>query len=509
MNTKLTICLALILILGSAANAQKAPVKWGKILPADTSFSSYKSDPNASAVVLCDYGTSTVGPRTEYTRIVRIKILKDDGLKYATVEISYRFYDRYEEFSELKAHTINVSNGKLVTSKLKRKNIEDVQTDRWNKKKILHFPDAKVGSILEYTYTVHSLDLVKLRDWYFQSAIPVLWSEYRVYISRHFDYLVSFQKGHALDFDEQKAFADKLQWLYDADIKKARKELIGKKNVLYESPKGTIKVYYAQGESYKFIMKDMPAFNPQQPVLAQTDFFPVVKVHLYLADDYYPFYYRRILTNAKDDYDWDPAFMKYHNTMLGYVKYWLPTWDETVKHLLSSDHFGDQLIKAVDYKSIFDKAYSNGASELDKTKGIYEYLKANVKWDGTYSMYADKSVKEVLRNKTGNSGEVNLLLINVLQHAGIDAQPVLIRTLDNGRPENVYPVHHQFNHVIALVQVSGQAVYLDLSGTDSGFGQLPWNVNKAEGFLVTKTNYKWVDVVNTIKPAGPVITTSL
>jgi hypothetical protein len=502
MKTRLILFTALLILTGSIATAQKAPIKWGKILSGDTSLRACPSDPKAPAVVLCDYGTAAIGPRTEYTRIVRIKILKEEGVKYATVEIPYRFYDHYDEFSGLKGHTINVlPNGKLVSARLKNKNIEDVQVDKWNKKRILHFPDVKVGSIIEYTYTLRSLDLVRLRNWYFQSPIPILWSEYRVYISRRFNYLVTFQKGHALDYDEQKAFADKLQWLYDTKIKAARRELMDKKYVLYESPKGTVKVYFAQGESYKFIMKDMPAFRPAQEVMAPTDYYPVVKVHLYLADGNYPFFYRRILATANEDYDWQNSRQYYYNSMLGYVAYWLPTWDEAVKRWLASDRFGNRLIKAIDYKPVFDQAFGTNASEVEKMKGIYQYVKDNVKWDSTYSMYADRGLKEVLRKKSGNSGEINLLLINLLQHAGIDAKPVLIRTLDRGRPENIYPLFHQFNHVIAMVKSDGQTFFLDATGKDSGFAKLPWNVNKAEGFLVTKENYKWVDVTDSQEPS--------
>ncbi|HEY4786393.1 MAG TPA: DUF3857 domain-containing protein [Bacteroidales bacterium] len=491
MKTRILLITMLCAMTFSVASAQKVPIHWGKLLSTDTSMRVYKSDPKAPAVVLCDFGTADVGPRTEYTRHVRVKILKDDGLKYGTVEIPYKFYDYYDIFSGLKAQTINVeANGKLVRTKVKPRNIEDIQTDRWNKKKVLHFPNVKVGSIIEYSYTIRSLDLVKLRDWYFQSTIPVIWSEYRVYISRRFNYLVTFQKGRALDYDEQKAFADRLQWLYDTKIKAARRELMGKKYVLYESPKGTIKVYYAQGESYTFIMNDMPPFEPQRGVYALTDYFPAVKVHLYLADGNYPFFYRRILAAAREDYDWRNDRQSYYNSFIGYVAYWLPTWDEATKRWLDSERFGKRLMKGVDFKPQFD----TNASEIDKIKSIYQYVKDNVQWDGTYSMYTDRDLSDILKKKTGSSGEINLLLINLLRRSGINANPVILRTRDMGRPENVYPVHNQFNHVIAFVESGGQQLFLDASGTKSSFNNLPWNVDGALGFLVTKENYKWIDI---------------
>lgn len=498
MKTKpLFLLNCLLILLCSVASAQKKPIKWGKILASDTSMTVYKADPKAPAVVLCDFGTTEIGPRTEYTRHVRIKILKEEGIKYANVEIPYRYYDHYDDITGLKAQTINVlPNGKLKFTRVKGKNIEDIQVDNRNKKKVIQFQDVKVGSIIEYSYSIFSLDLVRLREWYFQSTIPVMWSEYRLYVPRWFNYLVTFQKGRALDYDEQKAFADQLQWLYSTKETKTLRELAGKKYVLYESPKGTVKVYYAKGESYRFIMNDVPALEPQRGMLSLTDFYPVVKSHLYLADGNFPWRYRRILVAAREDYDWENARREYYNSMVGFIAYWLPTWDEAVKKWLDSDRLGHQLIKAVDYKPVFEKAFNADATAYEKAKGIYQYVKDNVQWNGTYSMYTDRDLKDVLKKKSGNSGEINLLLINLLKRADIDAKPVLVRTLDLGRPENIYPMFNQFNQVIAMIKVNGQTLFLDASGKNSSFSSLPWNINNAEGFLLTKQDYKWVDVAN-------------
>jgi hypothetical protein len=496
MKKNLFIPFFLLLLVSSMAMAQKAPIRWGKLLPTDAGMTVYSKDPKAGAVVLCDYGTADVGPRTEYTRHVRIKILNEDGLKYANVEIPYKEYDRYDVFSQLKAQTINVeNNGRRIKTKVRGRDIEDVQVDRFNKKKVFRFPDVKVGSIIEYEYTIHSLDLVKLHDWYFQSTIPVMWSEYRVYINRRFDYLVTFQKGRDLDLDEQKAFADRLQWLYDTRTNKARRELMKKKYVLYESPKGTVKVYYAQGESYTFVMNDMPAFDPKQGVVALTDYYPVVKVHMYLAEGNFPFFYRRILATAQEDFDWTNPHASYYNFFRGYISYWLPTWDEATKKWLNSDLFGNRLKKSIDNKEVSGKTVEPGSDGLTTAKNIYQYVKDNVQWDGTYSMYAYRDLNKVLHKKTGSSGEINLLLISLLQHAGLEVNPVLIRTRDMGRIENIYPEFNQFNHVIAQVEVNGRTLYLDASGKTSSFTSLPWNVDKTEGFVVSKDKYKWVDVM--------------
>lgn len=483
------------MLWGNMTKAQQPPIKWGKILSADTSMKVYSKDSSASAVVLCDYGTAEVGPRTEYTRHVRIKILSDKGLKHAKVEIPFRYFEHYDVITEFKAHTINISpEGKLIKSKVRARDIDDVSTDRWNKARTFTFRDVKPGSILEYRYTIRSLDLIKLRNWYFQSTIPTLWSEYRVYISPRFDYLVTFQKGMALDTAEQHALANRIQWLYNNDVKKIRRDLSGQKYVLYESPKRTVKVYYGQGESFTFTMNDIPALEPQRGMIALSDYYPVLKVHMYYADGYFPFYYRRILTTAREDYDWYNPLRPYIHYIRGHVVYWLPTWDEAVENWLSSNLFGERLRAGADTKVLPGSVKDTSGSDLNVARNIFQYVTDNVQWDGTYSMYAYRSLDAVLKRKSGTSGEVNLVLISLLRQAGFKVDPVLIRTLDLGRTENMYPAYGQFNHVIAQVEVGGQTLFLDAAAIRSSFTSLPWNVNHANGFVLKRNNYHWVEV---------------
>jgi hypothetical protein len=50
--------------------AGKDPIKWGKILQADVNMKVYAADPDAPAVVLCDYGSVTVGHRRNTLQIL-------------------------------------------------------------------------------------------------------------------------------------------------------------------------------------------------------------------------------------------------------------------------------------------------------------------------------------------------------------------------------------------------------------------------------------------------------
>jgi len=142
---------------------------------------------------------------------------------------------------------------------------------------------------------------------------------------------------------------------------------------------------------------------------------------------------------------------------------------------------------------------------LNYIKEVFQYIKTNIKWDGTYSMYASHDFDEVLKKKEGSSGEMNLLLLNVLRKAGFKANPVLIRTSNLGRIENLYPEKDQFNHVIVQVELNGRTMYLDATGPSNSLA-LPANVIHTVGWLLKEQGFKWVEVedstpTNIVTPA--------
>jgi hypothetical protein len=65
-----------------SAFSQKPPIKFGKVDKSDLEMQYYELDSSASAVILCDYGRFN-GNTLEFTRLLRIKILKKEGLSWA------------------------------------------------------------------------------------------------------------------------------------------------------------------------------------------------------------------------------------------------------------------------------------------------------------------------------------------------------------------------------------------------------------------------------------------
>ena len=120
-----------LFIVCTSALAQKPPISLGEVPKEDIEMTEYALDPDAEAVILCDYGyLSFKFNSTEWQwerqlkRVCRIKILNDDGYKWA--EESIGLYDNNhieENISNIKGYTYNLENGKVLKQKLDKKNI--------------------------------------------------------------------------------------------------------------------------------------------------------------------------------------------------------------------------------------------------------------------------------------------------------------------------------------------------------------------------------------------------
>ena len=63
-----------------------------------------------------------------------------------------------------------------------------------------------------------------------------------------------------------------------------------------------------------------------------------------------------------------------------------------------------------------------------------------------------------LKTRQGNVAEINLLLTAMLRKAGIEADPMILSTRDNGIANTSYPLISEYNYVICVVFREGQGI---------------------------------------------------
>lgn len=174
-------------------------------------------------------------------------------------------------------------------------------------------------------------------------------------------------------------------------------------------------------------------------------------------------------------------------------------WKQVINELLENEDFGLQLKKKIPRTSDLELQLSGLSDPFKKMNIIYQYVKKNMLWDGKNSMWALDGVKSAWRDKKGNAGEINLILVNLLKDADLDANPILVSTRDNGRIMTNVAGDWQFNKAMAYVSIGDKHYVLDATG-NTPVHLIPEDVLYSEGLLIGKSgkaeDWGWKMLVN-------------
>jgi len=163
--------------LYSNSNAQE--FKLGKVSVAELEEKEHPKDPSAVAAILFKTGSVYFDDLTTITEVkTKIKIYKKEGYEWANEVISH--YKDGENVSFKDANTYNLVDGKIEKTMLKSDGKFEQNINRYLSQTKITMPNVKVGCIIEFAYTIRSGNFGSLRNWYFQSTIPVNYSEYKV-----------------------------------------------------------------------------------------------------------------------------------------------------------------------------------------------------------------------------------------------------------------------------------------------------------------------------------------
>jgi hypothetical protein len=95
-------------------------------------------------------------------------------------------------------------------------------------------------------------------------------------------------------------------------------------------------------------------------------------------------------------------------------------------------------------------------------------------------------LKKVWDSKTGTSGEINLILINLLQTFDIDAVPMLVAERNYGKVDPKIPFIDRFNKTVAYVNADGKNFILDATQKFCPVGLTPYPLLNTYGLIIDK-----------------------
>lgn len=171
----------------------------------------------------------------------------------------------------------------------------------------------------------------------------------------------------------------------------------------------------------------------------------------------------------------------------------VPTWPKKIKELMEDEDFGLQLKKNIPRTSDLEAQLKPlKDSDYRKMQAIYRYVSKNMEWNGYSNIWALDGVKAAWKDKKGTSGEINLILVNLLKDAGLDAHPILVSTHEHGAVRTMEAYVSQFNKVMADVTLNNHTYILDATEKDVPARLIPPDVMATEGLVIEKLDtYEW------------------
>ena len=442
---KLTL-ISLLLLNSFIIFAQKELPAFGKIDKEDLLLKECEFDKDAEAYKLLSYGNVkyTINGENwniETERRVRIKILKDKGLDQANIKL--RFYSKsgYEIIKFISALTFNIDNsGNIVTTKLEKSSIYTKQINNKISEISFTMPDVKIGSVIEYKYLDVKKSVANLDDWYFQDDIPTRISEYKILVPSIFRFVNQIM---AIQPVEQKS------------------ELVHE-NAFYHSSRLSYDSY-----EKTYIIKNVPAVRDEPYMGAVKDYLQRVVFQL-----------------SQIDYG------------EGQVEEIRSSWPKLTQDLLEDEDFGLQLKKNLPHTKSLDDSLKNVQGDYNKIVTIHDYVRRNMNWNGLESIYSTDGIKSAWDKKTGNNTELNLILINLLREAGLNAYPLLVSTKDNGAVNTIFPFLQQFNNTMTCVFIGDKKYILNAADKYNPAYLVPYDVVNNDAFVVDKERGGWITLSN-------------
>ncbi len=435
----------------------KDDYKPGKIGVADFTLpASPVVDSNTSALIIADQGFTTFEGNKSgwfsyvFKRKTRIKIVSKRAFELATVEVLlYKTDENKEELRDVSGTTYNLENGQVTETRLAKNDIFEEKKDKNHLLGKFTMPAVKEGSVIEYSYTVHSNFIFNLPEWEFQNiGYPCLWSDYQVTIPSLLVYVLHKRGVHPFFID--KAENGHATFLV---TQQAEQRGMGLPDQSLSVSANTVK--------HRWVIKDVPPLQVENYLTTPRNYLDKIEFQLHQT------YNGETATDVMN------------------------TWKKATEELLKREDFasfmsGDENNYWLD-KPLESIVTVKGNSR-QAARDIYYYLTQNFTCTSYYNRYISTTLQDVFKKRSGNVGELNLLLTLMLQKLHINAAPVLLSTREFGYNYPGYPVMDRLNYVICRVMIDDRPYYLDASHPRLGFGMLPGNCYNGHARIISNAD---------------------
>lgn len=470
MKQYFTIGIAAITVVSSQAQE----IKFGKFTNEEIAKTKSTITPTAAAEVLfssakhkIDWDQSTGDLIKTSTITYRIKIYDKDKTPdhLLTLEIPLgkgNSKSDIEKIQSLKASTFTPEGNGMKEFKVEKKDIFTKNVHNYLDVQTLTFPNVQNGSIIEYTYEIRSPFYYNTDTWYFQESVPVVKSQLTLETNEVLNYNDDFRGQYIL----KPTTSNRRQSLnYTTGGQKSG-----------EFMQGSYAPTKVQQHTAEYIM-NIKSYS--------TENLPGYEKEAYVLNP------RNILSSVRFE-------LAAYTPKNGTPQYFSTTWEKIGKDLMDSESFGRQLNGNSFLDDKVKELITGKTNDLEKTIAIFDFVKTNYKWNNYSGKSTELGIRKTFNDKTGNVADINLMLVSMLEKAGLKSSPVVLSTVQNGMLNYVFPSMAKLNYVIASVNISGNDILMDATEPNSKVNLLPLRTLNHRGILISKTETREVNLVNTI-----------
>jgi len=404
--------------------------EWQPVTPEELKMTSEPKAPGAPAIFLYrqvdrkDLGRGN----TEYN-YVRIKILTEEGRKYANIEIPY--LRQQVAINGIRARTIrpdgSIANfdGQVYEQMLEKTGNRKIVA------KTFTVPDVQVGSIVEYHFNYDFQDgYVFNSEWILSAGL--------------------FTKKALFTLKPYDRFP--VRWSWPAGL-----------------PEGASKPEQGTHDGIvRMTARDVPAFQEEEYMPPENELKFRVN-----------FVYNEMGFEEKEDKYWEKFGKKEYHRVDGFVSHG-KAMEEAVGTIISpSDAPITKLQKIYDrcqqVRNLSYEPYKAGAEEKrDKFK-------------------MPDNVEELWKAGYGSGNDITWLFLGLARAAGFEAYPVMVASRSEYFFNPKRMDSHELEANLVVVKVDGKDAFYDPGSAFTPFGLLPWYESGVQGRRLDKDGGSWIE----------------
>lgn len=402
-----------------------------EVKKSDLSNKPFKDYPEAKARILFDFGKLMIEPSGNDFATIFSRHLRIKYLGDTLLSPYLLNLDFYNEVEQVVIYSLN--SNKVEATDITQKWTSLNKFEPFSKT----LSQLKPGDILEFKFKIKINSPHVVPGWQFEYEIPVRWSELYVEVPDIFVYRPVFKGYIPLLINTGEIKLDKNGEWVEGDG------------------------YYVY--RYRFAIENIPPFTT-------VPYSPSSRNYLTAVD----FYLEKIQA------------YKGKNSTLG------KSWGQLTTALSKAEKLGLR-IEEFDAQPILDEM-NLGPDIGSKVGYIYYWLKNRMTWNGEIGIVAERPLSEVLESELGSVAELNLLLVALLKQAGVEASPVLLRTVELGNLNMALPQVSQFNYLVAYTRIIDVDILMDVSEPCLEPGLLRVSCLNGKGLNVNSRFEDWIDL---------------